>query len=153
MITRPTTAQILEDCAREVRETVAPAVTDPTVRVRLEMLEQLLASCAVRAGFEMAWMAEETAEMVRLTEQVVTATADARVAALHATWLEGRTDSLVLEDRIADYDRAGRAFAAALEVAMHSTLDELVEQVRVIIGHRRDHETSTRPGFYLPGRS
>ena len=57
MITRPTTEQILADCAREVRETLLPAITDAGLRVQLEMLEQVLAQCALRAGHEMAWMA------------------------------------------------------------------------------------------------
>ena len=63
MQARPTTEQILDDLAREVRENIIPAVDDPALVVNLEMMEQLLHTCAVRAANEIAWMAAECADM------------------------------------------------------------------------------------------
>ena len=152
MITRPTTAQVLLDCAREVRESIAPAVTDPTVKVRLEMLELLLASCAVRAGHEIEWMAEESAELIAYAADVLAAHPnDGLGVLLDAAHAE--PESLGLDDRIAAYDRAGRAFAAALDHAMAAGDEALSARARQIVGRRRDHEGETRPGFYMPGRS
>lgn len=152
MIGRPTTAQVLLDCAREVRESVAPAVTDPTVRVRLQMLELLLASCAVRAGHEIEWMAEESAEMVAFASDVLAAHPDESLAVLHDAAL-AEPAGLALDDRVASYDRVGRAFAAALELAMAAGDEDLSARAKEIVGRRRDHESETRPDFYMPGRS
>ena len=64
-----------------------------------------------------------------------------------------RSESLELEDRIADYDRAGRAFAVALELALRNGHDELSARARELVDQRRAREAEARPGFYLPGRS
>jgi hypothetical protein len=153
VITRPTTAQLLHDCARELREVVAPAVTDPTVRVRLEMLEQLLASCAVRSAHEIAWMAVESQAMERYAAEVLAAFSDSELAARLESYRHHRSESLELEDRIADYDRAGRAFAVALELALRHGHVKLSARARQLVDQRRDREADIRPGFYLPGRS
>ena len=153
MISRPTTAQLLDDCARELRESVVPAVTDPTVRVRLDMMEQLLASCAVRAAHEIAWMAAECDAMERYASDVLDVFADDGLAARLETYRSRRSDSLELEDRIADYDRAGRSFAVALELALRRGHDELSARARELVDQRRRRETETRPGFRMPGRS
>jgi hypothetical protein len=153
VISRPTTAQLLDDCAREVRESIAPAVSDPTVRVRLEMLEQILASCAIRAANEIAWLSEESAVMEAYAHAVLAALPDDRLASLLTAYRAGRTDRLDLESRVADYDRAGRAFAAALELAMAQGHEGLSARARELVSQRRDREGQLRPRFYLPGRS
>lgn len=153
MITRPTTAQLLIDCAREVRGSVAAAVSDPTVLVRLEMLGQLLESCAVRAGHEIAWMAEESAELLAYAGEVHAAHPDTALRVLLDGARDEQTESLLLDDRIAAYDRAGRAFAAALDLAMDAGDDPLSRRAKQIVGRRRDHESETRPNFSMPGRS
>ena len=158
VIARPTTQQLLDDCAREVRDTIMPIVDDPAVRVRLEMLEQLLSSCAVRAAHEMAWMAEECERLERFAADVVAVFPDAdevsvaldeyRRAAASPTG-----SSLHLDDRVRLYDLAGQAFGAALEVAMASGHAELAAEAKAVIHARVDREAECRPGFYFPGRS
>jgi hypothetical protein len=153
VISRPTTAQILDDCARELRETIAPAVTDATVRIRLQMLEQLVASCAVRAAHEISWMDAECSVMEAYAADVLGAFDDTQLLGKRLDdYRSERSRSLDLEDRVADYDRAGRAFAVALELAMHRGDEELCARAREIVTQRRNRETETRPGFYLPGR-
>jgi hypothetical protein len=152
VIARPTTAQILDDCARELRETVAPAVSDPTVRIRLEMMEQLLASCAVRAAHEISWMAAECTAMERYVAEVLALIDDDELEARLDAYRRQQSSSLELEDRIVDYDRAGRAFAVALELAMRHGHAELSARARQLVTERRERESETRPGFYLPGR-
>ena len=39
MISRPTTQQLLDDCARELREGVIPLLSDPGLVVNLQMME------------------------------------------------------------------------------------------------------------------
>jgi hypothetical protein len=84
-----------------LREVVAPAVGDPTIRVRLEMMEMLLASCAVRASSEITWMIEECAEMDAFTDDVVVRHPDNTVAQLHDAYRSQRNDSADLLERIA----------------------------------------------------
>ncbi len=153
MIARPTTPQLLRDCAREVRESIVPAITDPTILVRLEMLGQLLESCAVRAGHETAWMAEESADLLAYAADVQAAHPDEALEELLDGARRAHTESLLLDDRIAAYDRAGRAFAAALDLAMDAGDEALSRRAAQVVGRRRDHETETRPNFSMPGRS
>jgi hypothetical protein len=155
MITRPTTEQILNDCAREVRETLMPAVTDPGLTVTLEMLEQVLAQCALRAGHEMAWMADE----INVIEPYVAAVVDALGpdAAAAATALDalrgGRTTSLHLDDRCAEYHLASEALSSALEACVAADHRELTARGVSLLEARRDRETELRPNFFFPGRA
>jgi hypothetical protein len=155
VITRPTTEQILADCAREVRETIMPAVTDGGVRITLEMLEQVLAQCALRAGHEMAWMAEEVAAIEPFVASVVAAIAPAPSAT--ATALDalraGRTASLELDDRCTEYHLAGEALSCAMEAALAADHRELLTGGVALLDMRRKRETELRPNFFFPGRS
>jgi hypothetical protein len=155
MITRPTTQQVLEDCAREVRETLMPALTDPKLRVTLEMLEQVLAQCALRAGHEMAWMAEEIAAIEPYVQQVVATVAAAPSAAADALTAlrSGRTDSLHLEDRSHEYHLASEALSCALEASLAAGNQALTAAGVTLLERRRDRETDLRPSFFFPGRA
>ena len=155
MISRPTTQQILDDCAREVRETLMPALTDPKMRVTLEMLEQVLAQCALRAGHEMAWMAEEIAVIEPYVSQVVAHVApepSSTAAALDAL-RAGRTTSLHLDDRCNEYHLASEALSCALEACLDAGNKELAAAGVTILERRRDREGDLRPNFFFPGRS
>lgn len=156
MISRPTTRQLLDDCARELREAVLPMVADPATRVKLEMMEQILASCALRSGHELAWMAEECDAMEAYAADVQAAFADddgAAVGVLVDRYRTGRRGGLVVEDRVHDYDLAGRAFAAALALAMRRRHGALTERARQLVTARNEREGVLRPNFYFPGRS
>ena len=63
MQSKPTTEQILNDLAREVKESFLPTVSDPTQKVNFEMMEQLLRACAKRSAHEIAWMKTEADEI------------------------------------------------------------------------------------------
>ena len=152
MITRPTTEQILTDCAREVRETLMPAV-DGTLRVTLEMLEQVLAQCALRAGHEMAWMAEEIAAIEPFVRDVALGLGDATVAAALDALRAARTASLHLEDRCAEYHAASEALSCALEAALEAGDTALTRRGVALLEARRDRETELRPNFFFPGRA
>lgn len=156
MITRPTAQQLLDDCVRELRESVLPTITDPAMKVKLEMMEQIIASCALRAGHELAWMAEECDAMAAYVEDVRVAFDDAEGAAVGALLTRYRAErrgGLVAEDRTHDYDLAGRAFSAALALAMRRHDAELTARARTILDARNEREGELRPHFYFPGRS
>ena len=155
MISRPTTEQILADCAREVRQTFMPATTDAGLKVMLEMFEQILAQCALRSGHELAWMAEEIAAIEPFVTAVVVAVAPAPSAvsaaldALHA----GRTMSLHLDDRCAEYHLASEALATAMDAAYGADDGELIAAGVALLDARREREAVLRPNFFFPGRS
>lgn len=156
MITRPTAQQLLDDCARELRESVLPQITDGALKVKLEMMELIISSCAIRAGHELAWMAEECEAMEAYTEDVRVAFDDPEGAAVGALLTRYRTErrgGLLAEDRTHDYDLAGRAFSAALALAMSRHHAELTARARTIIDARNEREGDLRPHFFFPGRS
>ena len=151
MIARPTTQQLLDDCAREVRDTLMPIVDNPAVRVRLEMLEQLLSSCAVRAAHEMAWMAEECEQLERFAADVAAVFPDAdEVSAALDEYRRAAASptgsSLHLDDRVCLYDLAGQAFGAALE-ARHGKRSH-----RAVGRGQGGHPRPGRPRGRLPAR-
>ncbi len=152
MITRPTTEQILADCAREVRETLMPAVGG-TLKVTLEMLEQVLAHCALRAGHEMAWMAEEIAAIEPYVAEVVAALGDPAAATALDTLRSGRTESLHLEDRCTEYHLASEALSCAIEAALDADDTLLTQRGVALLEARRDRESVLRPNFFFPGRA
>lgn len=151
MLARPTTSQILDDLAREVRESLIPGTDDPAVRVNLEMMEQLLAAAAVRAGHEIAWMHEEGDAIVAFARDVAEATADPVTLEALETYDAGRSGSLHLDDQVENYSLASEAFGRAIEAAAADP--DLLARGTALIRARRDHETEIRPGFYFPGRS
>ena len=153
MITRPTTQQLLDDCARELRESIMPRVTDAAARVQLEMMEQVLASCALRSAHELAWMAEECDETIAYAVAVRDELADAEVGALIDRYDVERRGGLHLDDRVHDYDLAGRAFSAALASAMRAGHAALSARARELALRRNDREGELRPNFFFPGRS
>jgi hypothetical protein len=153
VISRPTTQQLLDDCARELRESIMPLVTDPAARVRLEMMEQIIASCALRSTHEHAWMADECVEMEAYAVAVRDTFGDDGVGALIDRYHSERRGGLELDDCVHDYDLAGRAFAAALALAMQRGDTALTARARELALARNDREGVLRPNFYFPGRS
>lgn len=153
MQARPTTEQILNDLAREVREAVIPAVGDPALVVNLEMMEQLLHTCAVRSANEIAWMAAECADMEAFAAEVADRLGDAATASALDAYRSGRSDSLTLDDQVENYHLAGEAFGAAIEAVFAGDDADLSARCAELIRARRDTERELRPGFYFPGRS
>jgi hypothetical protein len=151
VISRPTTQQLLEDCARELRESVIPAVTDPTVVVNLQMMEQVLQSCALRAGHEIAWMADEVAAIGAYAADVAMAHPDVQPAldALRAA----PASSLHLTDRCDEYHLAGEALAAAMEACVAADDRASLAKGVDLLNTRRGREAELRPNFYFPGRA
>jgi hypothetical protein len=64
MFSRPTTDQVILDCRNELLNAVDSAVSDPTVKITIQMLENVLRNVAERAAHEIAWMHEETDLMI-----------------------------------------------------------------------------------------
>ena len=153
MISQPTTTQVLDDCAREIRESVAPLIDDPAIKVNLEMLEQILRSCALRAGHEIAWMQEECDEIEALAHELLAQVDAPEVRTALDRYRAATTDSLHLQDRARTYSAAGEVLGCIVEAALASDSAELAEQATAAIRRRSRREDELRPDFYFPGRS
>ena len=116
MISRPTTEQLLNSCARELIEVVLPAVEDETVKVTVMMLDLVVRNAALRAAHEIAWMTEEIEALTR------TSRAPPRTAA---------ASSLHLDDVVQAYCEASEAFSRAMDSAADAGDDAMVR-----LGHR-----------------
>jgi hypothetical protein len=152
MLSRPTTEQILLDCARELMTGVLPALTDETAVVRVVMIEQVLRNMAVRAAHEIAWMREEIVEIERYARTVLDAQPSPQLeAALSASTAASR-DSLHLDAVVEVYCKAGDALSAALETAVAASDADLVRQGEGLLKARCEREAEVMAGWSPTGR-
>jgi hypothetical protein len=155
MLSRPTTEQIILDCRTELLNTIDPAVDDPTVKVAIQMMENVLRNCATRAAHEIAWMRAETDAMIGFAIDVAGAHGDraSAVATALAAYDAGRSESLHLDDVCATYDLAGRAMGAALESVMAVGDDDRHVAGRAILEERLARENQIMGEWAFVGRA
>ncbi len=139
MIAKPTTEQILNECSRELIETVLPAVTDDAVKVTVLMMDVVLRNTAKRAGHEIAWMTEEIDELAAFLGNTGESAGDG-------------AGNLHLDDVVERYARASAAFAAALETALASGDDEGTRRGRALLARRVEQEQEVMCGWSPVGR-
>ena len=152
MITRPTTDALIEDCCRELMEGILPGLTDETLKLRLVMTETVLRNAAVRAAHEIAWMRGETAALMAYAGRVAARHSSAALRAAVADAGAGPADSLHLADVADCYERAGRAFAAALAAAQEAGAADLVTQARELLRDRIATEKEVMATYAVVGR-
>lgn len=151
MITRPSTSRILEDVVEELTRDIMPSITDPAQQIRLSMLMIVLNNCANASEREISVMREEIPVYLDFASDVAAATANEDVAAAVAGAQMG--DSLVLSDVIADYQRASRAFSAAMDLVMDTVNRDFIERGEDILRKRMDNEREILSGVSAVGRS
>ena len=155
MITRPTTAQLLEVVRRELAEGVRPAVTDPQVLTNLQMIDHILGALAVRADHELGWMAEEMEAIDAVGERVAAAglARSAAVAEALGEFRSNRTTGLGVAEVTGDYNRASEVLSRCIE-ATFTGAAELRAEVQALLEARLAHETEViGEDFQLVGRS
>jgi hypothetical protein len=153
MITRPSTAQLLEVVRLELAERVAPAVKDLQLTTSLRMIDHILCALAVRADHELGWMVEEM-EAIRVIGERVAASGLAgagQVADALSAFGSGRSASLHTAEVVEDYNRATEILSRAVE-ATSAHPGELREQVLSLLHARLDHEVDVIGDFQLVGR-
>jgi len=153
MITRPSTAQLLEVVRRELAERVAPAVNDPQLATSLQMIDHILFTLAVRADHELGWMAEEMEAIQVIGDRVAASglTGAEPVADALSAFRGSRSASLHTAEVVEDYNRATEILSRALE-ATSAHPGELREQVLSLLQARLDHEVHVIGDFQLVGR-
>jgi hypothetical protein len=154
MITRPTTAQLIDVVRRELAERVAPAVTDPQVTISLQMIDHILRTLAVRADHEAGWMVEEMAAIEALGEQVAGSGLPGAAAVTEAldAFRSGRSAGRSTAEITDDYNAATEVLSRCVE-ATFAAGGELWEAVAGLLDERLAHETEViGPDFQLVGR-
>lgn len=153
MLSKPTTEQVLLDCRRELLETIDPAVSDPTVKVAIQMLENVLRNCATRAAHEIAWMRSESAAMVAYARDVATTIGSTTaIDAALADYDAGDNDTLDLDAVSDSYGRAGECLSTALERVFAVGHLELHLRGRAILDVRLANEDAVKDEWAFVGR-
>jgi hypothetical protein len=153
VISKPTTQQLIDAVCIELASKIAPAITDPTAAVQLDMALAILRTTAVRSGNELLWMKEESdtieAAAERLSEQLPEASA---LAAALTAYADGRTRGLRLDEAVADYQLASEVLSCAIEAAYESGDEEHIATVGALIDQRHDHQQTVTGQFMALGR-
>lgn len=152
MIAKPTTEQILNDCSRELMETVLGAVEDETVQVAIYMLDLVLRNAAVRSAHEIAWMQDEIVGLQSFAQSVLDARPDAPGVADAIADLDARPTSLHLDDVVESYRRASEAFSRAMDVVVAAGDEEAVRRGEALLEGRVERETTIMCGWSPVGR-
>lgn len=135
MFSRPTTEQVLDLIADDLRDAVLPDLSSEVVRVMVAQMEQIVRSCARRAGHEIAWVHDEAATIAATTGTPV-----------------GSPASLHLDDVVAWYDAASRALSAALDAAFASGDDARIAELKAVLDARSATEMRVIGTLDLVGR-
>ena len=154
MISRPTTQQLIDAIAIELNNKVASAITDPTVKVQLEMAIAVLQTTAQRSGNELAWMSEEREAIEQTARQMLDALPDAKPLqeALQA-YTDGLTNSLYAKEAQADYARASEVLSCAIEAAYESGNAEHIAAVGRLMDQRHANQQAVTGQFMAAGRT
>lgn len=153
MITRPSTPQILRDLQVEVEREVLPLMPDAVSRMRVQMLLAVLGNCAVRSAHEVAWMTQETAEIIDYAQDVAeVVSAQARRPVMMRLEAIRPGESLHLDDVAGAYSRAGFALSAALDAAMDAYAQDLVLRGEAMLRARVTREQEIAGGDATTGR-
>jgi hypothetical protein len=153
MIGRPTTEQILLDCARVLKDEVLPAITDETVQVRVIMCETVLRNAAARSAHEISWMIDEIAAAQAFGAEVAAHRAAGAEVGRALDWLaEHHWESLALADVAEAYNRAGEVLSVGLETAVSEGLTELRRRGEQLLELRLERELVIMAGWSSAGR-
>jgi hypothetical protein len=152
MITRPTSAQLIDEVRRELSSNVAPQVADPQAQGSLQMVDHILGTLAVRAEHEIAWMTEEIADIERVVSRVAAEPGSPPSVGSALDELCASADgSLLLSDVTARYALASEALSRAIEATV-ATPGPLHDEVNALLDRRLEHETDVIGEFQLVGR-
>ena len=152
MITRPTSAQLIDEVRRELSSNVAPQLTDPQAQGSLQMVDHILRTLSVRAEHEIEWMLDEIDDISSVVGRFA-ATADAPPSVREAldALSASASGSMSLSDVTARYALASEALSRAIEATV-ATPGPLRDSVNALLDRRLEHETDVIGEFQLVAR-
>jgi hypothetical protein len=152
MITKPTTAQLIDEVRRTLTSTVAPAVDDPQVQGSLQMIDHILSTLAIRAENELAWMLDEIDDIERVAGRVAEELPDASAVVEALDALRTSTyGSRSISDVTERYALASEVLSCVVEATM-SAAGPLRDEVSALLDRRLASETDVIGEFQLVGR-
>lgn len=153
MIARPTTPQLLQTIKAELNDKIAPALTDPTHIVAVQMMSSILDALSVRTAHEIAWMIDEANATETAAADYVAAHPDARgVAAALAAYRSAHSSSLHLADVGAAYDSAAELLSCLADAAFSGGTAADVRTVERLVEQRLGNELTIVGNFQAVGR-
>jgi hypothetical protein len=150
---KPTTQQLIDAVCVELASKIAPAISDPTATVQLDMALAILRTAAVRSGNEHAWRKEESDAIEAAANRLMAQLPDASgLAASLRAYAEGRTGGLGLDEAVADYHLASEVLSCAIEAAYESGDEGHIAVVGALIDQRHDNQQKVTGQFMALGR-
>jgi hypothetical protein len=155
MITRPSSATLIEVVRAELRTGVAAAVTDPAASVVLGMVDTVLASVAVRCEYEIAWMHDEIGQIEQLAAELVAARRDpdGEISSAVRALADNRSPDLRLCHVQREYDHAGEVLSRCIEAVAGDVGSPVQARVRQLLEARVAREAHIRATTPLTGRT
>ena len=154
MISRPTTKQLIDAVCIELTSKVAPVITDPAIKVQLDMAITVLQTTAVRSGSELAWMQEERDAIEDSARQMLDSLPNAsRLSAALDEYTSNKTNSLYLDEAQADYARASEVLSCAIEAAYESGDAGHIAVVDRLMDQRHANQQAVTGQFMAAGRT
>jgi hypothetical protein len=153
MITLAAGSRVISAVRADLRDVVAPTVTDPTAKLTLQMIDMVLGQLENSADDQGAWMREEIADIEALAGEILAASPDAPGLAAALTALrDGRAPSERLGELRAEYKLASEVLSVVLETVV-GTPGPLKDRALVVLGARLEREQIIRGEFVLVGQS
>jgi hypothetical protein len=150
---KPTTQQLIDAVCVELASKIAPAISDPTAKVQLDMALAILRTTAVRSGNELAWMKEESDAIEAAANQLLAQLPEAAsLQAALTAYTSGRTGGLGLDDAVADYQLATEVLSCAIEAAYESDDEGHIATVGALVDQRHGHQQTVTGQFMALGR-
>ena len=148
MLTQPTVEQLLNNIADDLTELVAPAVVDDAARTALGIITQLLRRCAVRSAHEIAWMTEETREVLAVLVKDTDPATQAAVREVNAQPGDDLETAAVAER----YRLVSAALSHAIDAAHRNGDTDRFAELGEILKVRNAHELVVLGALSLVGR-
>jgi hypothetical protein len=154
MITRPTTAQLIDAVREDLQTRVAPVVADPPAKLALQMCLLVLGSAAVRSDHELAFMLDEADAIEALArdlaERLPEAGPLAEALAEHERDTAPPREVAAVHGR---YERASEVLSLAAEAAYDAGDAEAITAVLAVFDRRRRNQNTITGGYEAVGRA
>jgi hypothetical protein len=153
VITLAAGSQVISAVRADLRDVVAPTVTDPTAKLTLQMIDMVLGQLENSADDQGAWMHEEIATVEVLAEEVLSALPEAPGLRDSLDSLRnGRAPSERLNEVRAEYKLASEVLSVVLETVV-GTPGPLKDRALAVLGARLEREQTIRGEFVLVGQT
>ena len=153
MISKPTTQQLIDAVCTELHTKVAPALTDATAKLVLDMAMGVLKGVGVRSANELAWMREEADAIEGVARRLVVELPDATDLAGSPPVVPGPQERQPLPGPGRGGIRAaGEVLSRAVEAAYADGDAERKAAVRALVDQRMANELAIVGQYVGVGR-